>query len=108
MSLRFALVHGCHVREHADYTTLVADEIERFALVVGGAEPATPVPTCPGWELADLIDHVGSIHRWAAYMVRNQSPERVSFRDIDMQSPARREDLPDWLAAGAPALCDAL
>ncbi|MEV7601924.1 maleylpyruvate isomerase family mycothiol-dependent enzyme [Kitasatospora sp. NPDC089797] len=25
-----------------------------------------PVPTCPDWQLADLVRHTGQVHRWAA------------------------------------------
>ncbi len=25
-----------------------------------------PVPTCPEWTVADLLGHIGRVHRWAA------------------------------------------
>jgi hypothetical protein len=34
-----------------------------FADRVRGADPSTPVPTCPEWNLGDLIRHVGGTHR---------------------------------------------
>jgi Mycothiol maleylpyruvate isomerase N-terminal domain len=27
-----------------------------------GAEPAVPVPSCPGWTMADLVSHVGATY----------------------------------------------
>lgn len=41
---------------------------------VADADPAGPVPTCPGWTVTDLVDHLGCVHLWAAASVRNGSP----------------------------------
>ncbi|MFG3496360.1 maleylpyruvate isomerase family mycothiol-dependent enzyme [Streptomyces sp. NPDC047928] len=41
---------------------LLADAAER-----AGTE--APVPTCPGWRVADLLRHTGVVHRWAAAFV---------------------------------------
>lgn len=34
------------------------------------------VPSCPEWTVADLVSHVGRIHRWVAEMVRTHASER--------------------------------
>jgi uncharacterized protein (TIGR03083 family) len=34
----------------------------------------TPVPTCPGWTVQDLLDHLGRVHRWAAEAL-DRAPE---------------------------------
>ncbi len=70
-----------------------------MADVVRGADLAAPVPTCPGWSLADLAEHTGIIHRWAAEMVRRLSPERLDRErmDVPVPEPAAR---PDWLTDG--------
>ncbi|GAA0265751.1 maleylpyruvate isomerase family mycothiol-dependent enzyme [Cryptosporangium japonicum] len=39
------------------------------------AGPDAPVPTCPGWQVRDLLAHVGGVHRWAAALVATQRPE---------------------------------
>lgn len=48
---------------------LLADAARRAGL-------AAPVPSCPGWRVADLLRHIRYIHRWAATHVR-QAPDRV-------------------------------
>src|SRR5205807_1693289 len=65
------------------------------------------VPTCPGWTVHDLVDHAGSIHRWAAHMVGARSPKRASFRDVDLAKPASDDGLAAWLRDGASVLTDA-
>jgi uncharacterized protein (TIGR03083 family) len=36
----------------------------------GAADLGAPVPTCPDWSVADLVAHLGMVHRWAARNVR--------------------------------------
>jgi uncharacterized protein (TIGR03083 family) len=85
---------------HERYCDALEAEIERMADAVRGADLATPVPTCPGWSLADLVEHTGIIHRWAAEMVRQLSPERLDRERMDVPVPDPQAR-PDWLAAGA-------
>src|SRR5215472_429357 len=49
-----------------------------------------PVPSCPGWDVADVVAHVGSIHRWA----------RLAVRATDMVAPPPRR--PPDVARGRP------
>jgi len=35
-----------------------------------GAEPAAPVPSCPGWTMADLVSHVGVTYLHKAVIMR--------------------------------------
>lgn len=77
--------------------------LERDARALGDLlrshDLATPVPTCPGWTLADLARHVGGTHRWAADILRSGAvvPEREPVGD-----PC------DWYDAGWPGLLDAI
>lgn len=90
--------------EHERYCQAVESEIARIVEVVEGADPATPVPTCPEWTIAALVKHLGGTHRWAEHMVRHRTPERVSFRDVRLDLPDDEADYPAWLAAGAGPL----
>lgn len=40
---------------------------------------STDVPSCPGWDVEKLVNHLGRVHRWVAAMVRSRSAERVDF-----------------------------
>jgi uncharacterized protein (TIGR03083 family) len=82
----------------------VAGEIRRFAALVEDADMRVPIPTCPGWTLADLVEHVGTINRWATYMVDNLSVERATREDMDFDTPTDPSELAAWLAAGAGPL----
>jgi uncharacterized protein (TIGR03083 family) len=98
----------CHIWSHARYCEAVRSEIARFVEVVDGADPSRRVPACPDWTLADLIEHMGGIHRWVERMVSVQTPTRIPSRLIELGLPAAKVDYPGWLAAGGPGLVDTL
>src|SRR5215218_3271829 len=56
------------------YDAELQAETARFAAAVRDADPAHPVPTCPAWTLAQLTEHVGFGHRWAAVIVERRPP----------------------------------
>ena len=42
--------------------------------VVRAADLAAPVPTCPGWAVADVVAHLTGIHRWVVGALDNAGP----------------------------------
>lgn len=90
-------------RRHERYCAAVETETARLVELTTGADPATPVPTCPGWSVADLVRHHGPTHRWMEYLVRHRVIERVSSRDVPLDLPADPADYPAWLAESAAA-----
>lgn len=59
---------------HHMYRSWLADEGKTLAAALDG-DPATPVPSCPGWSITDLAAHVGSYHRWAADLLQDASQQ---------------------------------
>lgn len=49
----------------------------RFAGVLARADLAAEVPACPGWTVADLAEHLRSVHLWAAHAVTEGTPDGV-------------------------------
>ena len=41
-----------------------------------------PVPTCPGWSVADLTGHVGQVYRWVFEHVERRATEMLPRADI--------------------------
>ncbi len=50
-------------------------------LAAGRGDPTAPVPSCPGWDMSDLVGHIGSAHRWVGDMVRTRATEMGAFPD---------------------------
>lgn len=59
-----------------------------------------PVPTCPGWTLRDLAEHVGGSNLWAAYAITEGRGDFVR--------PPAPDDILPWFEATGQTLFDAL
>ena len=58
-----------------EWIDLLAETTDRFAEVLEAGDLAAPVPTCPGWSLADLGEHLRWTHAWAAHAVTAGTPD---------------------------------
>ncbi|GAA2914017.1 maleylpyruvate isomerase family mycothiol-dependent enzyme [Streptosporangium fragile] len=93
---------------HAERAAAAGTEIARMADVLHGEDMSTPVPACPGWDLAGLVSHTGGVHRWVAAMVRDLAERRYDRRAMDMGMPADADGYAAWLREGAVFLPEAL
>ncbi|MBT2383334.1 maleylpyruvate isomerase family mycothiol-dependent enzyme [Streptomyces sp. ISL-11] len=79
---------------------------------VKGVDPVTtPVPSCPGWNLGQLLRHVGGTHRWAETVVRTRTTGPLPHTQVDDLPFLAQEDpdeLGSWLAEGAVRLAGTL
>jgi uncharacterized protein (TIGR03083 family) len=74
------------------------------AATVAGLD--APVPSCPGWAVADLLEHIGRVHRWVvANTTRDPDAGFWSSREIDSPDAAGRGE---WVRDGAIELVAAL
>lgn len=71
--------------------------------LVAGADPAAPVPSCPGWTVAELVVHLGEIHVWAEQCIRLSDPVE---RPVD--GPEAPDALAGWYADCAEVLLSTL
>lgn len=71
--------------------------VDRMAAVLSAAPPASEVPACPEWTVADLTAHIISVHRWAASIML--STTKQEFPDVRPE-----DDLAAWYARMAAAL----
>lgn len=90
----------CHRWDTLRYCEELAAEVARFAALTRGADPTRAAPTCPGWTVARLVEHVGAVHRWATAHVRTLAAERIPGRDIVLDEPDSFDGRADWILAG--------
>ncbi|MFI6151263.1 maleylpyruvate isomerase family mycothiol-dependent enzyme [Kitasatospora sp. NPDC051170] len=84
-----------------DHVAAVQAETARLVTAVRSADPATPIPTCPDWTLADLLRHTGSVQRWFTALLLQRIQQPPTERRVDLKLPDRTEDYPAWLAESA-------
>ncbi|KAA2265746.1 maleylpyruvate isomerase family mycothiol-dependent enzyme [Solihabitans fulvus] len=85
------------------YREAVVGEAARLAELVRGADLSVMVPACPEWSLAELVVHVGGVHRWFTVLLSGLVQERPDRRALELGLPESVEGYADWLAAGAGA-----
>ena len=90
--------------DHDWFCERAEQEISALAAVVADApDVAKDVPSCPGWTVADLAQHTGTIHRWATAIVETEATARVPAPEA--ASPWESADgWAQWLASGAAPL----
>jgi uncharacterized protein (TIGR03083 family) len=96
--------------DFTDLLRLIDERSAAFRAAIAAAPSLdVPVPTCPGWTLADLVQHVGEGRRkWAAIVAAGPAGAPADKSAWASTPPREREDLPAWLAASTRQLLDAL
>lgn len=91
----------------------IRSEADRMA-DVGPRSFAAPVPTCPGWNVADLLSHTGWVHRWMRYMVclpEGERPTRETSTAAGLPKVGSSQhpegDLVPWFRDGVDELLQA-
>ncbi|UBU08509.1 maleylpyruvate isomerase family mycothiol-dependent enzyme [Nonomuraea gerenzanensis] len=82
------------------YVKAVIEQTSTFADWVHDKDAATPVPTCPEWTLADLVDHVGGTQRMVAMLVGEQLSEPSKAFAALVPGPADPGEWRAWLGDG--------
>ncbi|MFC5677489.1 maleylpyruvate isomerase family mycothiol-dependent enzyme [Aeromicrobium endophyticum] len=86
---------------HLDHLALLQETTTRFAALVRESSGDEAVPACHPWRVRDLVEHVGTVHRWAASIV-------LSGQRVADPRPLVTGDPADWYAGTAAALLAAL
>ncbi|MEU6819657.1 maleylpyruvate isomerase family mycothiol-dependent enzyme [Streptomyces atriruber] len=87
--------------EISEHIQVVDTEGQLLALAAAEAGTGAKVPTCPDWQVRDLLRHTGMVHRWAAAFIAER---RTSYR-LGGELPELDGDaLVEWFREGHAAL----
>jgi uncharacterized protein (TIGR03083 family) len=87
--------------ELAGHLAAISRSAARLSDAGRSAGLRTRVPTCPAWNVRQLVTHQGTVHRWAA---ANLSGDQAHRTGTSSQEAAAAPDLFDWFEAGARSL----
>jgi uncharacterized protein (TIGR03083 family) len=91
--------------ETAEFVRALDREGRLLAAAAEEAGTGAKVPTCPGWQVRDLLRHTGMVHRWAtAFVVEGHTAYHPDGGLPDLDGDA----LLEWFQEGHRALVDAL
>jgi uncharacterized protein (TIGR03083 family) len=92
-----------------DFRTHLIEETQAFGDLIRDADPATPVPTCPGWTINQLFKHVGRGNRWCAQIIAERRFEPLDLREVhDGKPPEDPAAAIAWLNRGVQLIMDAV
>jgi uncharacterized protein (TIGR03083 family) len=95
--------------DRMDYALALVDQNAQLGALLRDADWSTPVPTCPGWTLTQLLRHVGRGDRWAAQIITDRADGDLDPRLVrDGKPPADTPGTIRWLAESPRTLLAAV
>jgi len=89
----------------SDFLRALDHEGRALAAAAEAAGVDSAVPTCPGWRVRELVEHTGSVHRWArAYVCEGIAQRRPLTPAPELDGPR----LLEWYREGHRLLVDTL
>jgi len=96
---RWSITRVSGVR-YLDHIDAAERELDALCTAVGAGPAASPVPTCPGWTVADLATHVGEFCGfWTHVLCEGSGRPKPPFPD-----PPAGEAIGPWLGEVSPML----
>jgi uncharacterized protein (TIGR03083 family) len=95
------------------YVTEIVTQTDLLRSTMDGADLTVAVPSCPGWNVGQLLRHLGGAQRWAEATVRARATEPLPEDDFDVREFSAYPDetaaaVGAWLADGAARLANTL
>ncbi|TDU87826.1 uncharacterized protein (TIGR03083 family) [Kribbella voronezhensis] len=91
--------------DYHEYCDQIVAQASLLAQHLIDADLVTPVPTCPGWTVGQLVRHVGGAHREAEQVAqKGRPPGQDDFRDPTHFTDTDPGQLGAWLVEGANRL----
>jgi len=93
----------------AEHVEVLRHDGEQMAGAARRAGLDAAVPTCPGWRVRDVLQHLGGVHRWAAsYVATGRSQPFTETEENRFFTVVADDSLIDWFVTGHRALLDTL
>jgi uncharacterized protein (TIGR03083 family) len=92
--------------DYGEHCVAIAREGHALGAAARAAGVDADVPSCPGWQIADLVGHVGRLHRWVAAIVDSGDDDGPDHWSAAEPPPVAVRL--DWFDAGVDLVTDAL
>ncbi len=89
-----------------DHLSLLATDIEAFAVALEEGSPESEIAGCPGWALPALGAHLGGVHRWARTAILTGAAPQLD--PADDPAPADLAGIAAWVRDGGERLLTTL
>jgi uncharacterized protein (TIGR03083 family) len=99
------------VLTHERYCAEIRSQSRQLADDLAGGDLTTPAPSCPGWNVGQVVRHLGGGQRWCAELVATRAvapPDDAHFRDLSAYANEDPGVLAPWIVESGELLADAL
>lgn len=79
-----------------DFLDAIRRDSDRFYATAAGADPSRPVPSCPGWTVADLVLHLAECHWFWASDIERRAAGPDEIEQAKPERPPVYEDVVAW------------
>lgn len=96
---------------HDRYCSEIVAQIDLLRSCIDAADLTAPVPSCPGWNVGQLLRHLGGALRWAEETVRTRATGPLPdehFRDLSAYADEDPAVVDPWLVESAARLAGTL
>ncbi len=93
------------------YCSEIVAQTDLLRSCIEGTDLTVPVPSCPGWNVGQLLRHLGGAQRGAEATVRTRATQPLpdkGFRDLSAYTDEDPAVVGPWLVEGAAQLADTL
>jgi uncharacterized protein (TIGR03083 family) len=91
-----------------DFLDAIRRESDLFYATADRADPTLPVPSCPGWNIADLIWHLGEVHWFWATAIEARASDPAQVDKAKPPRPSEHRELIAWGRSQADRLLQIL
>jgi len=92
--------------DYPDYCAAIRREGHALGAAARAAGVDRAVPSCPDWQVADLLGHVGRLHHWVAAIVESAGDDPPDHWSAAEPPPAAVRL--EWFESGVDLVADAL
>ena len=93
--------------DYSGYCHAIRREGHALAAAARAAGVDATVPSCPEWQVADLLGHVGRLHRWVSGIVEAGRLDPPEHHWSAAEPPAAGERI-EWFDAGVDIIADTM
>ena len=79
----------------------IQEHTRRLAECASAAGGEAPAPTCPGWTVTSLVEHVGQTQHWVSEIVERRITDPSELPTEVAELPAEPQAWPAWLSDAA-------
>jgi uncharacterized protein (TIGR03083 family) len=91
-----------------DFLDAIRRESDLFYATADAADPTLAVPSCPGWNIADLTWHLGEVHWFWATDIETRASDPAHMETAKPARPSEHHELIAWGRSQADRLIQIL